>query len=76
MLKDEISRKNIIQSMNHYNICSINEQHELSDKLQKILNKYKYSSYLLSLNLLTELNILFNMQCSVDIIEFSCGAFP
>lgn len=45
MLKDEISRKNIIQSINHYNICSINEQHELNDKLQKILNKYKFDTY-------------------------------
>lgn len=45
MLKDEISRRNIIQAMNRYNICSINEQHELSDKLQKILNKYKFENY-------------------------------
>ena len=45
MLKDEVSRRNIVYSMKQYNICSISEQNNINNRLQEILNKYKFDNY-------------------------------
>ena len=45
MLKDEASRRNIVYSMKQYNICSISEQNNINNRLQEILNKYKFDNY-------------------------------
>jgi hypothetical protein len=46
MIKDEISRKNIIESMKQYNITgNINEHNMLNNKLKEILNKYKLNNF-------------------------------
>ena len=45
MLKDEVSRRNIVYSMKQYNICSISEQKNINNKLQEIFNKYKFDNY-------------------------------
>ena len=45
MLKDEVSRRKIVYSMKQYNICSISEQNNINNRLQEILNKYKFDNY-------------------------------